>query len=795
MKNLLILYGILLLCSPLWGQTNNFQPWSIQANLTSNQEAEKSQEFVEYKEDWKEIKTDRTLTSAFFKNSKGDIRAEYASKAIHYYDNGILKRIHSKLKKVSKGYVADQQPYPTYLNSDGSLSLSIDQNNNKLTIGKHASIFNQISDGQFDLQNNTAYYDSYFEGVDKQVVFSENKIKYAYRLNEYIESDESNFIISESIDIPSNCELVPMSNKSSTKDGLIFGSIAVINKNGNQVAEIRPLLCFDAQKKYTLGGYRIVNDRNGLQLQSYVPSSWLESEERIYPVIIDPEISGPAVEWNGGDMPSCLLPNYNSDSIQVTIPAGVTVSGFFITASFYASPFSPAVMSDGVMSFSTSCSVSQSFTITGANAELPGTAYLDSFDIKNPLVCCFPESCNDTSVYVTMNLARGDFGTGCNTSYVFYDDITDWPFRVVVYGKTPEVYGNEFYVSPSSICSNTCTFNATGYARYGVAPYTFTHPWTTEVVTIGENTGCGAGATNNVFTLTIPDCPVYCDENYTSLVIPPPVITDACGQSILNIPNNSKPVDPAPNVESDYEEVYCSGESIDIELSSCLEGGEVQYYGNNLNGFGSISLVAENNTQSSIDQTYYTYASLDDCFSDTTEINISVVPNPQAEIQFSSNPLVVNLDFEAADVSATYVNPVDSWNWILDGSEVSSDSLYLGSFATPGTYDICLNIMDEAGCTNLICETLLVVPAELQNINVITPNDDNINDELAFQYLEFYPENEIYIFNRWGNLLYYAESYDNSWSGDELNEGTYFYILKISGIDKTYSSFFLLKKD
>ena len=102
--------------------------------------------------------------------------------------------------------------------------------------------------------------------------------------------------------------------------------------------------------------------------------------------------------------------------------------------------------------------------------------------------------------------------------------------------------------------------------------------------------------------------------------------------------------------------------------------------------------------------------------------------------------------------------------------------------------------MDENGCTDLICEALLVVPAELQNINVITPNDDDINDKLEFQYLEFYPENEIYIFNRWGNLVYSAESYDNSWSGDELNEGTYFYILKISGIEKTYSSFFQLKK-
>lgn len=794
MKKTLILYGLLMLGPSLLAQKINFQPWSIQTKLISDQEIEKTQEILEYKNDWQEIIKDRTLTSAFFKNSKGDIRAEYSSRVIHYYENGILKRINPKLKKANKGYVANQQPYPTYLNNDGSLSLSLDKKNNRITIGKNTSVLNQKADVKFELQNNTAFFKNYFNGIDKQVVFSENKIKYAYRLNEYIEGDESNFIISESIDLPSDCQLVAMQNKSYTKDGIIFGSIAVINKDGYQVAEIKPLLCFDLQKKYTLGGYRIVNGGNGIELQSCIPNGWLESEDRVYPVIIDPEISGPAVEWNGGDMPSCLLPNYNSDSIQVIIPAGVTVSGFFITASFYASPFSPAVMSDGVMNFSTSCSVSQNFTITGPTADLPGTAYLDSFDLKNPLVCCFPESCNDTSVYVTMNLARGDFGTGCNTSYVFYDDITDWPFRVVVYGKTPEVYGNEFYVSQSSICANTCTFNATGYARYGVAPYTFTHPWTTEVITIGENTGCGAGATNNIFTLTIPDCPIYCDENYTELVVPPPVITDACGQSILNIPNNSKPIDPAPNVDTDYEEVYCSGESIDIGLSSCLDGSVVQYYGNDLNGFGAFSLLAENNGQSPIDQTYYAYSSLGDCFSDTTEINISVVPNPQAQIQFSSNPLVVNLDLETADISSTYVNSVNSWSWTLDGFDMSSDSLYLSSFSIPGTYEICLNIIDVDGCTDFICETLLVVPAELQNINVITPNDDNINDKLEFQYLEFYPENELFIFNRWGNLVFYAESYDNSWTGGDLTEGTYFYVLNISGIEKTYSSFFQLKK-
>ena len=102
---------------------------------------------------------------------------------------------------------------------------------------------------------------------------------------------------------------------------------------------------------------------------------------------------------------------------------------------------------------------------------------------------------------------------------------------------------------------------------------------------------CGAGSTNHVFTLTIPDCPIYCDENYTSLDIPPPVITDACGQSVLNIPNNSKPIDPTPNVITDFDDVFCSGETVEIELISCIEGGVVQHFGEGMNGFGSISFL------------------------------------------------------------------------------------------------------------------------------------------------------------------------------------------------------------
>jgi gliding motility-associated-like protein len=73
--------------------------------------------------------------------------------------------------------------------------------------------------------------------------------------------------------------------------------------------------------------------------------------------------------------------------------------------------------------------------------------------------------------------------------------------------------------------------------------------------------------------------------------------------------------------------------------------------------------------------------------------------------------------------------------------------------------------------------------------NAITPNGDRLNEFLVFDLLEFapeeYPDNNIIIFNRWGDILYEAAPYNNDWdgrnqSGNELPEGTYYYIFRLS---------------
>ena len=77
----------------------------------------------------------------------------------------------------------------------------------------------------------------------------------------------------------------------------------------------------------------------------------------------------------------------------------------------------------------------------------------------------------------------------------------------------------------------------------------------------------------------------------------------------------------------------------------------------------------------------------------------------------------------------------------------------------------------------------------------VSPNGDGFNDQLVVDNLEYYPENEFVIFNRWGDVVFQAAPYLNDWSGqvngsrvlsgDEVSDGTYFYVLKLSPNQET----------
>jgi gliding motility-associated-like protein len=98
------------------------------------------------------------------------------------------------------------------------------------------------------------------------------------------------------------------------------------------------------------------------------------------------------------------------------------------------------------------------------------------------------------------------------------------------------------------------------------------------------------------------------------------------------------------------------------------------------------------------------------------------------------------------------------------------------------TYKLC----DADGDCDEASVTISVEDVVLPN-QVLTPNGDTHNDTFIINGIEFYPENDLTIYNRWGNKVYQKSGYLNEWDGISnenkvgsisLPVGTYFYVLK-----------------
>ena len=59
---------------------------------------------------------------------------------------------------------------------------------------------------------------------------------------------------------------------------------------------------------------------------------------------------------------------------------------------------------------------------------------------------------------------------------------------------------------------------------------------------------------------------------------------------------------------------------------------------------------------------------------------------------------------------------------------------------------------------------------------------------MRFTPAEEFPDNEMIIFNRWGDIVFEQRPYNNEWgglnnNGQELPQGTYYYILRLNLAD------------
>lgn len=94
-----------------------------------------------------------------------------------------------------------------------------------------------------------------------------------------------------------------------------------------------------------------------------------------------------------------------------------------------------------------------------------------------------------------------------------------------------------------------------------------------------------------------------------------------------------------------------------------------------------------------------------------------------------------------------------------------------------------VEIIDAQGCYYYL-EIDLTQPYDIDLPTACSPNGDGKNDFFFIRGIEAYPKNKLYIYNRWGSLVYNKNNYANTWdgqtnSGSLLPDATYFVILEL----------------
>ena len=121
-----------------------------------------------------------------------------------------------------------------------------------------------------------------------------------------------------------------------------------------------------------------------------------------------------------------------------------------------------------------------------------------------------------------------------------------------------------------------------------------------------------------------------------------------------------------------------------------------------------------------------------------------------------------------------------NYNW--SNGETSSQLNNL----SPDIYYVA--ITDDNNCS-ISDEIIIPILTDSCLYNAFSPNGDGINDEWKVNSSFIYPDSDVTIYNRWGNKVFESKSDDFVFkglnkNGNELVEGTYFYVVRLKNDEK-----------
>lgn len=151
---------------------------------------------------------------------------------------------------------------------------------------------------------------------------------------------------------------------------------------------------------------------------------------------------------------------------------------------------------------------------------------------------------------------------------------------------------------------------------------------------------------------------------------------------------------------------------------------------------------------------------------------INVYGMPSASFTASPQPTTILAStIYFTDQSANAV----SWNWSFGDITAATSIMQNPSFTytDPICYQVTLEVASANGCTDDTSQMICIDPdVGIYVPNTFTPNEDGINEGFIPVTVGIDPERyEFWVFDRWGNLIFYTDDINEPWDGKVMGGG------------------------
>lgn len=353
-----------------------------------------------------------------------------------------------------------------------------------------------------------------------------------------------------------------------------------------------------------------------------------------------------------------------------------------------------------------------------------------------------------------------------------------------------------------------CTGGAASFSVTAAGTAPFTYQWRKGGVNI-------SGATNSSYSIS----PVVASDAASYSV----VVTNGCGS--VTSSNILLTVNVTPAAPSIVNGARCNPGTV-ILTASGGSNGNYRWYTTSSGGSPISGEVNSSFTTPSLTATTNYYVSLVNgtCESGRTAVTATIggtaCTNQPPVITSSTNSIIAESS-ASIDLNALSSDPdnnldVNSFSIIsppqsgapaqIMGGVLSVD--YAGTNFT-GTDELTIQVCDLLGsCTQQIISIEVTDNPPLGVLivyNGISPNSDQLNEKWIIENINTLSDthdNKVFIYNRWGDLVFEMDDYDNnnrsfigkSKDGNELPSGIYFYKIEFASGRGTMTGYLSLKK-